>query len=392
MMVSILLLLNAGVLGYFLWLTARPDTSSLSGWRVLWSITVFSIFWISGAYFQWSVLTVLLLLPLAVVIVWTAIRARVGVPQSHVYADPRPRFQLISLPGSHYGEKVRWILDLLQAPYEECVVGGFLTSFFRGRSLPILVDRKGCATIGNSPEIIMYLGAVHAPSIEDPVLRQNALKLMKRDEETVKWEQRLQNIGVAIQGWGYLQTMKHDPAGIISKHLWGVYTPQVTWLERTILDKCSTWFKEVLHNDTSSFLKLTDEDLQERRLQELSKALDEVDAALAKHKFITGDHLSYIDIGFAAQAAPLMPYSVLLAKPNSLFANGRFPEFSDAREIWPQGPEGKKMEDNLHKRPCGQLALRLYAQRGKWPDISATWPTLDSFPKGHDIERPNEEK
>ena len=63
-----------------------------------------------------------------------------------------PRFLLVAMPVNHFGEKLRWCLDLLGAPYEESTVGGLLSAFLRGRSVPWLVDRQSCSIIGNSDE------------------------------------------------------------------------------------------------------------------------------------------------------------------------------------------------------------------------------------------------
>ena len=58
------------------------------------------------------------------------------------------------MPINHFGERVRWALDLIKAPYEEYTVGGLISAFLRGRSVPHLIDRKALSMIGNSDECL----------------------------------------------------------------------------------------------------------------------------------------------------------------------------------------------------------------------------------------------
>jgi len=55
-------------------------------------------------------------------------------PSSSPRRVTKPRFQLVAMPVNHYGEKLRWCLDLVGAPYEESTVGGLISAFGRGRS------------------------------------------------------------------------------------------------------------------------------------------------------------------------------------------------------------------------------------------------------------------
>ena len=43
--------------------------------------------------------------------------------------DGMNRFQLVTMPLNHYGEKCRFVLDLLGVPYKKTVVPGILTIF-----------------------------------------------------------------------------------------------------------------------------------------------------------------------------------------------------------------------------------------------------------------------
>ena len=56
-------------------------------------------------------------------------------------------FRLITIPVSHYCEKVRWVLDYLKLPYvEEPHMPPFhrlATTKFGGKSAPVLVPKDG---------------------------------------------------------------------------------------------------------------------------------------------------------------------------------------------------------------------------------------------------------
>ena len=129
------------------------------------------------AYFSFSVLSVACALPFVTLGAAFTARAIRGDPATlkgievglgergafHRLADAingvtnkdRPRFRLVAMPINHFGERIRWALDLIGAPYEECTVGGLISAFLRGRSVPQLIDRKSCSMIGNSDECLV---------------------------------------------------------------------------------------------------------------------------------------------------------------------------------------------------------------------------------------------
>ena len=82
---------------------------------------------------------------------------RVGrTPRPHKANEKKrpPRFLFVAMPINHFGERIRWALDLIAAPYEEYTVGGLISVFLRGRSVPHLIDRKASSMIGNSDECL----------------------------------------------------------------------------------------------------------------------------------------------------------------------------------------------------------------------------------------------
>ena len=88
------------------------------------------------------------------------------------------RLRLITIPISHYCEKVRWALDLLQLPYiEEKHVPAFHRSATRkygGISVPVLVTKSGNFT--DSTDILHYLDTINSSDFslfpEEPELRR----------------------------------------------------------------------------------------------------------------------------------------------------------------------------------------------------------------------------
>ncbi|MEM1182916.1 MAG: hypothetical protein AAGM22_31520, partial [Acidobacteriota bacterium] len=155
-------------------------------------------------------------LPAALAVAYVVARLDRGTPATMLGVAPgdvkkrlakhrhyRPRFHLVSHPINHFGEKVRWVLDLLEAPYEETDVGAILVVLLRGRSVPWLVDRQSHSIVGNSDEIVAFAGAVVAPTIADPLKRRAAETLCRRTAETMRWEADLNALGHALQGFAY---------------------------------------------------------------------------------------------------------------------------------------------------------------------------------------------
>lgn len=367
--------LLASVIGSVFWYlhraTSHPNTSSRSGWRVFYASAVYSLFMLLAAWLQLSVPVTALILPLPAVLSWLAIRARVGIACSHGGTYQGNRFQLVTLPGSHYGEKVRWILDAIGAPYDECTVPGYLTVLFRGRSLPWIVDRKGCAEVGNSAEALMYLGAVHVPTIQADEQRSRAEQLMRRDQLTAQWETKLDVIGICLQGWGYGEALKHDPTGKVSQLLWGGYSQSISWIERQIILRCYPLLKATLSSNES--LDPMNESLQQERKEAMLDVLDQADEQLSKHKFLTGDSVSYIDFAFCALTSPFIGFSVMYCCP-SLWAAGRFPEFAKSTKVPGISMFPSSIEHEIKQRPCGQFVLRMYREHRTPEQLQASWP------------------
>ena len=137
-------------------------------------VVVHSVASLVFAFYQFSVLQVAFFLPLvalASAVAGRAIRGdpatlggvRVGLKEHKIFHQlvdalegkkDKPQYALVAMPINHFGERVRWVLDLIGVDYEEFTVGGLISAFLRGRSVPHLIDRKSCSMIGNSDECI----------------------------------------------------------------------------------------------------------------------------------------------------------------------------------------------------------------------------------------------
>ena len=193
---------------------------------------VFTSFSLFVAYFQLSFLTTIIFIPgtfltaFIVTRMWRGspytlrgVKTSATLPQTGSDKNaagaakkkkPFNRFQLVAMPVNHYGEKLRWSMDLIGAPYEESTVGGIISASFRGRSVPWLVDKQSCSIIGNSDECMMYLAAVYVPLIMDDEQRAKCEAFFRRTPETMRWEQQLSDLGHCVQGWAYSYLLALD--------------------------------------------------------------------------------------------------------------------------------------------------------------------------------------
>ena len=287
------------------------------------------------------------------------------------------RYTLVTMPLNHFGEKCRFVMDLVGAPYEEKTTFGILTLLVRGRTIPWLVDRMTCSSIGNSDQILSYLATEYVPTL--PAASQaKAEVLLRRTAETRRWEARLNGLGHAVQGYGYFYILHETMPVTFSAVTWGADDPHVPLLERLLLRLCAPllkgwWMREGLKLGGKDAVRLRD-----KRKAKILETFDEVDAALAASggPYILGKHLSYVDISFAALVRPLQ--TRIFATPASRWANGRFSSISHFAERQPGGPaaaeaalpHGKfkafaEFQDAFQERPCGKLVERVYERRGE---------------------------
>lgn len=194
----------------------------------------------------------------------------------------------IRLPINHFGERVRWVLDLIGADYEEFTVGGLISAFLRGRSVPHLIDRKSCSMIGNSDECIAYLSAVYVPTIQDSQLREKAASFLASNEQTRIWNKKLNQLGHLVQGWCYFYILAGDMDTEGCLTAWGAFEPKVPLVHRLILRLFGPVFKSMMR----LAFDLSSVEVRDKRREMIEQVLDDIDKTLSKQKYLTGASLS----------------------------------------------------------------------------------------------------
>lgn len=277
-------------------------STSISGGVAAVCVGLFSCYAVAVSYCQLDVATTLAWLPIVALLNFAVVRLSRGFYPSTFNTDihreqhsvlTAKRFQLVGMPISHFVEKVRWCMDIIRCPYEEVTVGGLLTMFGRGRSVPFLLDSQSCSVIGNSDEILMYLHGVFVPALlaslppssVDPSSAAKRLaieKLFERNYETLEFEKELNTFGHAIQGWAYSYHLAlfGNPNPAVTFLAWGGAEPRVPLLHRLLITALYPVFKIAL-NIT---FQLYDEKLREERREVIRVMLDKVDAMLIQQK------------------------------------------------------------------------------------------------------------
>ena len=332
-------------------------SSSITSIRILLAASVLSAFSLVVAGLRLPFLATLLTLPVALLAAYAVVRAWVGMPPTITgnvlekrYGDLR--YQLVAMPINHFGERLRWCMDLLAVPYEETDVGGILSIFLRGRTVPWLVDRQSRSVIGNSEEALWYLSAVHVPTIDGPGKRA-AEALLHRDARTMAWEDQLNAIGHAVQGWVYFYFLGPSGEREHCLRMWGGLEPHVPTWQRWILRAGYP----VLRQGMRKAFNLGNLAQHEKRRAILDRAIRDVEAALTQSggPFLFGDSLSYVDVSVCALMGPLMHTEVL-----PLWARGRFTSLMPLVDspTWPEPLT--RFAEELTARPFGQYILRTY--------------------------------
>jgi glutathione S-transferase len=201
--------------------------------------------------------------------------------------------RLITIPISHYCEKVRWGLDLLKIPYiEERHVPPFhrfATRKHEGSTVPILVTATGNFT--DSTDILHYLDTLNPESYglypKEPALRREVEELEKLFDA---------KLGADTRNWGYFyrsgdrQTMRRA---------WCNRTPVLERIGFEITFPLISAKVRQLYNITA--------DSAASSLQGIREVFETVDRRLAGGKtYLVGDKISAADITFAALAAPVL--------------------------------------------------------------------------------------
>ena len=271
------------------------------------------------------------------------------------------RFEFHAMPVNHFGEKARWILDLLQVKYDEVNHGGLLSMFIEGRTVPYLIDRKSCSTIGNSDEIIQFLQAVSAKDLT-PLQQQ----LLSHDSKTEPWIAVLNEYGHSIQGYCYFYLLGPSSSTTATKLAWGVYeVSTVPLLDRLLL----RLFYPALKAAMRQAFDLSRTAPRQERLASIRRCLAMAEQALKQGgPFLTGQHLSWVDVTFCSLTAPLLFSTLLFTKGGpSPYANGRFKSFGLSDVEWnnlvKETPkELKELELEIMKSEVGRYVERTYTK------------------------------
>jgi glutathione S-transferase len=244
--------------------------------------------------------------------------------------------RLITIPISHYCEKVRWALDWLELPYtEERHVPFFhrlATSRDGGKSVPVLVTQDGTYT--DSTDILHYLDTKNTKSKKlypsEPKLRQEVNEL----EEL--FDTRLGN---NIRRWGYFYRI-HDREGM--RRSWCTGTPGWEKAGFAIAFPVMRKIVQQTYNITAASAKDS--------LQEIKQIFEVVNQRLSDARpYLIGDNLSAADLTFAALAAPVLLPPEHPIKPPALETFNNDEMIATIKE--------------LRATPAGVYALRLYQKQ-----------------------------
>jgi glutathione S-transferase len=199
-------------------------------------------------------------------------------------------FRLITIPVSHYVEKVRWALDYLKIPFQESPQ---MPPFHRGAAkkyggttVPILI--AGTIVKTDSTDILHYLDTL-APG-----------KLYPTDPELQALSAELENLfnltlGENTRRWGYSSILTREL-------LYPRWTFGVPFWQKLLFPIIFPKVESIIRES----FKITPTSAAES-YQEIIRVFDRVTEVLADgRKYLLGDRLSAIDITFAALAVPVL--------------------------------------------------------------------------------------
>ena len=220
-------------------------------------------------------------------------------------------YQLITIPISHYCEKVRWALDHLDVPYIE---RPHMPPFHRsatkrhgGGAVPVLVTETG--PIPDSDAILRYLDQRYPGRLYPAP----AAQATARDLEALFND----HLGVQTRKWGYSYILTPE----LLKAPWTHGVPfWERWLFPLIFGKLEARVRTMMQITPTSGTEA---------YAEIQRIFAEVERTLADgRRFLLGEHFSAADITFAALAAPILmppnhhvPPTPLAALPSQMRAN-----------------------------------------------------------------------
>lgn len=243
---------------------------------------------------------------------------------------------LITLPVSHYCEKVRWALDHLAIPYKEAA---YAPAFHRkatgkhgGTTVPVLAHAGN--SMQDSSDILNYLNGL---ADNQPLYTSNE----QQRAEILALEALFDaELGTSVRRWAY-SLLLSEPK--LLRKIWSTKVPFWQGLVVPfIIPRAQKLIRKMYRADESA----TDE-----ALAQVDSVFNKVETIIADgREFLVGDALSAADITFAALAAPI------LLPPQC-------PATMPALEELPQAMQC--VVNDYRARPAGQFVLNLYANHRK---------------------------
>jgi glutathione S-transferase len=240
-------------------------------------------------------------------------------------------FRLITIPVSHYVEKVRWALDYLKLPFQELAQ---MPPFHRGAvqkygvtTVPVLVGNAIVKT--DSTEILQYLDTLYPGKLypTDPKLQALSTELETLFNLT---------LGVSTRRWGYSHILTREL-------LYPRWTLGVPFWQKLLFPLIFPKIEPIVRDN----FQITATSAAES-YQEIIGVFDRVTEVLADgRKYLLGDRFSAIDITFAALAVPIL-------QPPEQYTP------STPLDLLP----AQMQADIRHCRstPAGEFGLRLYRE------------------------------
>ena len=243
-------------------------------------------------------------------------------------------FRLITIPISHYCEKVRWALTKQKISFvEEAHMPPFhllATAAVGGKLTPVLVTEEG--TFTDSTDILKYLDSLSSTPIK---LFPENLELRRQVEELEElFDEKL---GVATRLWGYSNLISDR------KLIKAAWSNGVPFFETMFFPVVFPAMQQLVHKKFG-----VTANSGKQAYTEIQQLFEQVSQILADgRKYLVGDKVSIADITFAALAAPIIAP----------------PEHPKSRKnyLWELPAQVLFEVEQLRETVAGKFALNMYA-------------------------------
>jgi glutathione S-transferase len=197
---------------------------------------------------------------------------------------------LYTINMSHYSEKIRWLLDYENIPYQEEALTPAvhtLPMLLKGKRQQTTVPlvQRGSECVQDSPRIVNWLSMEYGPLKTMPAALQ---------EEIVAVQRRFDAIGKPVARYLYLPGFAHDE---LIKTIWTQFsTPWESAVVRLFYPVIKPVFKIKL--------KINPKDVAKAE-QKIDAEIRWLEEELKKGRYLVGDRLTVADITAASLLAPL---------------------------------------------------------------------------------------